>query len=58
MIALGESVLVTGLTPAENDHLTAATVAAFTVAFLGSMAMWWVYFDRTGEPPVAVRPTP
>ncbi|GAA4227954.1 low temperature requirement protein LtrA [Streptosporangium album] len=50
--------LVTGLTPAENDHLTAATVAAFTVAFLGSMAMWWVYFDRTGEPPVAVRPTP
>ncbi|WP_433249844.1 low temperature requirement protein A [Streptosporangium sp. CA-135522] len=49
IIALGESVLVTGLTLAENDHLTAATVAAFVVAFLGSVAMWWVYFDRTAE---------
>ncbi|MFE3452828.1 low temperature requirement protein A [Nonomuraea sp. NPDC059194] len=49
IIALGESVLVTGLTLADNDHLTAATVAAFVIAFLGSVAMWWVYFDRTAE---------
>ncbi|MER6944176.1 low temperature requirement protein A [Nonomuraea sp. NPDC000554] len=49
IIALGESVLVTGLTLAENEHLTAATVAAFVVAFLGSVAMWWVYFDRTAD---------
>ncbi|MEU7892803.1 low temperature requirement protein A [Nonomuraea sp. NPDC049152] len=49
IIALGESVLVTGLTLADNDHLTTATVAAFVIAFLGSVAMWWVYFDRTAE---------
>ncbi|MEU7000973.1 low temperature requirement protein A [Nonomuraea sp. NPDC046570] len=49
IIALGESVLVTGLTLANNTHVTVATLAAFGVAFLGSVAMWWVYFDRTAE---------
>lgn len=49
ILALGESVLITGLTLAEGDHLSAATVAAFAVAFLTSVAMWWVYFDRTAE---------
>lgn len=45
IIALGESILVTGRTLADlewsNDVL-----AAFVVAFLGSVAMWWIYFDR------------
>lgn len=49
IIALGESVLVTGLTLANNTHVSVATLAAFGVAFLGSVAMWWVYFDRTAE---------
>ncbi|MFI7443175.1 low temperature requirement protein A [Nonomuraea indica] len=49
ILALGESILITGLTLADGDHLSAATVAAFAVAFLTSMAMWWVYFDRTAE---------
>ncbi|MEV4220731.1 low temperature requirement protein A [Nonomuraea sp. NPDC049725] len=49
ILALGESVLITGLTLAENDHLSAATVAAFAIAFLTSVAMWWVYFDRTAD---------
>ncbi|MFG3437510.1 low temperature requirement protein A [Nonomuraea sp. NPDC047897] len=49
ILALGESILLTGLTLAEGDHLSAATVTAFAVAFLTSMAMWWVYFDRTAE---------
>jgi low temperature requirement protein LtrA len=44
IIALGESILVTGATFAESDF-TRAALAAFVVAFLGSVALWWVYFD-------------
>lgn len=44
IIALGESILVTGATYAKLDW-NPATVAAFAVSFLGSVAMWWIYFD-------------
>src|SRR5829696_2903729 len=44
IIALGESILVIGGTFAQLD-ITPATLAAFVVAFLGSVALWWVYFD-------------
>jgi low temperature requirement protein LtrA len=44
IIALGESILVTGATFAESEF-TRAALAAFIVAFLGSVALWWVYFD-------------
>lgn len=48
IIALGESILVTGATFAglPSDK---ATVTAFLVSFLGSVAMWWVYFDTAAE---------
>jgi low temperature requirement protein LtrA len=45
IIALGESILVTGLGFSELER-TAQTVAAFVVAFAGSAALWWVYFAR------------
>lgn len=48
IIALGESVLVTGATFGKLAW-TPATVAAFLVAFLGSVAMWWVYFNIGAE---------
>ncbi|MEV4413237.1 low temperature requirement protein A [Catellatospora sp. NPDC049609] len=48
IIALGESILVTGATAA-GLAATPATIAAFTVAFLGSAGLWWVYFHRTAE---------
>jgi low temperature requirement protein LtrA len=48
IIALGESVLVTGATFAGLPW-TATTVAAFLVAFLGSVAMWWLYFNVGAE---------
>ena len=48
IIALGESILVTGTTFGEIEAST-ATVAAFVVAFLGSVALWWIYFDRSAE---------
>lgn len=43
IIALGESIVVTGTTFAEIPW-TATTITAFFVALLGSIAMWWVYF--------------
>jgi low temperature requirement protein LtrA len=46
IIALGESILVTGTTFGEAEF-SAAAVAAFGVAFLGSGALWWIYFARS-----------
>ncbi|MGO4259936.1 low temperature requirement protein A [Lysobacter sp. TAB13] len=44
IIALGESVLITGATFAKLEW-NPVTIAAFCIAFLGSVAMWWIYFD-------------
>ena len=44
IIALGESVLVTGATVAEMEW-NGSVVAAFLVSFLGTVAMWWLYFN-------------
>jgi low temperature requirement protein LtrA len=44
ILALGESIVVTGATAA-GEELDAARLAAFSVAFLGTAAMWWLYFD-------------
>jgi low temperature requirement protein LtrA len=48
IIALGESIVVTGATFAELPW-TAETVPAFVSAFIGSLAMWWIYFHRGAE---------
>ena len=48
IIALGESILVTGATFAELD-ISGETLAGFVVAFLGSVALWWIYFDRSAQ---------
>jgi low temperature requirement protein LtrA len=45
IIALGESVLVTGSTYSALPGSWETTLAA-AVAFLGSVGLWWVYFDR------------
>ena len=44
IIALGESIVLTGATTAELD-LDAARVAGFALAFLATAAMWWLYFN-------------
>ncbi|WP_220495434.1 low temperature requirement protein A [Paracoccus sp. MC1862] len=44
IIALGESLLVTGGRLGEAEW-NAAVWAAFGVAVMGSLAMWWIYFD-------------
>ncbi len=48
IIALGESLLVTGATFSEHA-ITPETALAFLVAFAGSLALWWLYFDTTND---------
>jgi low temperature requirement protein LtrA len=48
IIALGESIVVTGATFADLAW-TAGTVGAFASAFIGSLAMWWIYFHKGAE---------
>src|SRR5713226_3520297 len=45
IIALGESIVVTGVTFADLAWTT-ETVSAFASAFIGALAMWWIYFHR------------
>ncbi|SHG03010.1 Low temperature requirement protein LtrA [Jatrophihabitans endophyticus] len=49
LIALGESVVVTGSTFAALAEPTTAEVVAFAAAFAGSVGFWWVYFDRAAD---------
>jgi low temperature requirement protein LtrA len=48
IIALGESILVTGTTFGEIEP-SALAVCAFVVAFVGSVALWWIYFARSAD---------
>lgn len=45
IMALGESILVTGATLAADASWSAPTLVAFLVAFVSSLAMWWIYFN-------------
>jgi low temperature requirement protein LtrA len=49
LIALGESILITGTTLSGIARVTGSVVAAFVVTFAGSVALWWLYFDRSAE---------
>jgi low temperature requirement protein LtrA len=49
IIALGESIVVIGQALSVRQHVTAAAVTAFVTAFAGSVALWWIYFDRSAE---------
>jgi low temperature requirement protein LtrA len=48
IIALGESIVVIGATFAELTWTT-ENVLAFVSAFVGSLAMWWIYFHIGAE---------
>jgi len=47
MIALGESIVITGASLTGLHSLTLGELVAFVMAFLTSVALWWVYFDRS-----------
>ncbi len=46
MIALGESIVITGAT-ASDLEIDLARATAIAVAFIGSAALWWLYFNAT-----------
>jgi low temperature requirement protein LtrA len=48
ILALGESIVVTGATFAELVW-TIETVGAFASSFVGAVAMWWIYFHKGAE---------
>jgi low temperature requirement protein LtrA len=48
IIALGESIMATGGTFAESAR-DASSVIAFLATFVGSVAMWWIYFNSASE---------
>lgn len=49
IIALGESVLLTGSSLARSEHVAVTTWLAVAAAFTLSVMMWWVYFARAGR---------
>jgi low temperature requirement protein LtrA len=48
IIALGEAIVVNGATFADLTW-TGENIAAFLSAFVGSIAMWWIYFHKGAE---------
>jgi low temperature requirement protein LtrA len=44
IIALGETIVLTGATTSQLD-VDLARMTAFGIAFLGTAALWWLYFD-------------
>jgi low temperature requirement protein LtrA len=48
IIALGEAIVVNGATFADLTWTT-ETVGAFVSSFVGSIAMWWIYFHKGAE---------
>ena len=49
LIALGESIVIIGAALYALKHVTATSIGAFVVAFAGSVALWWLYFDRSAD---------
>jgi len=49
LIALGETLIITGGTLSDTHNITGLHAAAFAVAFAGSVALWWLYFVRVAE---------
>ncbi|MFY2853489.1 low temperature requirement protein A [Achromobacter xylosoxidans] len=49
IVALGETLLITGATLGEHPHWDIPTLIALLAAFLGTAAMWWVYFDTSSK---------
>ena len=45
IVALGESILVTGATLGSAILWHQHVLLAFAIAFVASVAMWWIYFD-------------
>lgn len=49
IVALGESILATGAAVGHSMHFDAPTVISLLVTFIGSVALWWIYFDTSSK---------
>lgn len=49
IIAFGETILMTGASLSEMDMWNTTVVSTALFSFIGSLAMWWVYFDVSSE---------
>lgn len=49
IVALGETILVTGATLSRLDAWSLPILIAFLTTFFGSLAMWWVYFATSSK---------
>lgn len=49
IVALGEALLVTGATVAHAAQWETPVMVALIVSFVGSLAMWWLYFDTSSK---------
>jgi low temperature requirement protein LtrA len=47
IVALGETILIMGATLADHAHWDAPLLIAVLVSFIGSLALWWIYFDTS-----------
>jgi low temperature requirement protein LtrA len=53
IVALGETLLMTGATMAKAPSWNASILLALLAAFLGTLAMWWLYFGTAGRDAIA-----
>lgn len=49
IVALGETLLATGATMARADTWDAPILSALLATFLGTLAMWWLYFGTSSK---------
>lgn len=49
IVALGETLLASGAVLAEADSWNASILSALLATFLGTIAMWWLYFGTAGK---------
>jgi low temperature requirement protein LtrA len=49
VLALGESIVLTGATTSESSVIP-AMIVAFVMAFLTSTAIWWLYLTSVARP--------
>ena len=54
IVALGETLLVSGATFASADNWSAIEISALLATFFGTLAMWWLYFGTSSKDASAV----
>lgn len=49
IVALGETLLISGATLSGANHVSTPMFIAFFASFINSVAMWWIYFDTSSK---------